>query len=175
MIKKRICMFFLAALCFILQSTVLKALEFGAVSPNLLLVITASIGFIGGRREGMFMGVLCGLFTDIFYGHLFGYYTLLYTLIGYANGFFHAVFYDLDIKQPMLLIALSDLAYGLIQYFFQFLLRGRLDFGFYFMNIIIPEFLYTVVLILLFYRGIIKIYEKLETLDSVRSTDEFVG
>ena len=144
------------------------------MSPNLLLVITAAIGFIGGRKEGMYMGVLCGMFTDIFYGQLFGYYTLLYTLIGYANGFFHAVFYDLDIKQPMLLIAMSDLAYGLIQYFFQFLLRGKFDFGFYFTSVILPEFLYTVVLILLFYRGILVLYEKLDKLDNTGSVDEFV-
>lgn len=174
MIKKRVGLVFLVAACFILQNTVLKALEFGAVSPNLLLVITAAIGFIGGRKEGMFMGVLCGLFTDVFYGQLFGYYIFLYTLIGYANGFFHEVFYDTDIKQPMLLIALSDLAYGLIQYFFQFLLRGKFDFGFYFANVIIPEFLYTVVLILFFYRWILKIYEKLDKLHDTGSVDEFV-
>lgn len=167
-------MFFLVVFCFILQNTVLKALELGAVSPNLLLVITASFGFIGGRKEGMFMGVICGLFVDIFYGQLFGYYILLYTLIGYANGFFHAVFYDLDIKQPMFLIAFSDLAYGLIQYFFQFLLRGKLDFGFYFTSVILPEFLYTVVLILIFYRPILKLYEKLNKLDNTGSVDEFV-
>lgn len=169
--KKRVSMFVLVVICFLLQSTVLRALELGAVSPNLLLVITASFGFIGGRKEGMYVGVLCGLFMDVFYGNLFGYYILLYTLIGYVNGFFHAVFYDMDIKQPMLLIALSDLAYGLIQYFFQFLLRGKFDFGFYFINIIIPEFLYTVVLILLFYRGILWLYEKL---DDTGSVDEFV-
>ena len=135
---------------------------------------TAAFGFIGGRKEGMYIGVLCGLLIDIFYGQLFGYYTLLYTLIGYVNGFFHAVFYDMDIKQPMLLIALSDLAYGLIQYFFQFLLRGKFDFGFYFFNVIIPEFLYTVVLILFFYRGILRLYEKLDKLDNTGSVDEFV-
>ena len=89
MIKKRVSMFFLVVICFIIQNTVLKSLEFGAVSPNLLLIITAAFGFIGGRKEGMYIGVICGLFIDIFYGHLFGYYTLLYTLIGYANGFFH--------------------------------------------------------------------------------------
>lgn len=169
--KKRVSIFVLVVVCFLLQSTVLRALELGAVSPNLLLVITASFGFIGGRKEGMYVGVLCGLFMDVFYGNLFGYYILLYTLIGYVNGFFHAVFYDMDIKQPMLLIALSDLAYGLIQYFFQFLLRGKFDFGFYLINIIIPEFLYTVVLILLFYRGILRLYEKL---DDTGSVDEFV-
>lgn len=167
-------MFFLVAGCFILQNTVLKVLEFGAVSPNLLLVITASFGFVGGRNEGMYIGALCGLFVDIFYGPLFGYYTLLYTLIGYANGLFHMIFYDLDIKQPMFLIALSDLAYGMIQYFFQFLLRGKFDFGFYFANIILPEFLYTIVLILLFYRSILRLYEKLDKLDNSGSVDEFV-
>lgn len=174
MIKKRICMFFIVVFCFILQTTVLKAIEFGAVVPNLLLVITAAFGFVGGRKEGMFIGVFCGLFADIFYGQLFGYYTLLYTLIGYANGFFHAVFYDMDIKQPMFLIAFSDLIYGLIQYFFQFLLRGKFNFGFYFTNVILPEFLYTVVLILLFYRGILWIYRKLDKMDNTGSVDEFV-
>lgn len=172
--KKRICMFFFVVFCFIVQNTVLKALELGAVSPNLLLVITASIGFIDGRKEGMFVGVLCGLFTDVFYGQLFGYYILLYTMIGYVNGFFHAVFYDMDIKQPMFLIALSDLGYGLIQYVFQFLLRGKLDFGFYFINVILPEFLYTAVLILVFYRGILKLYRNLEKMNNTGSVDEFV-
>ena len=174
MIKKRVCMFFLVVVCFILQNTVLKAFELGAVAPNLLLIITASFGFIGGRKEGMYMGVICGLFVDIFYGQLFGYYILLYTLIGYANGFFHAVFYDLDIKQPMFLIAISDLAYGLIQYIFQFLLRGKFDFGFYFANVILPEFLYTVVLTLIFYRGILRLYGKLDKLDNTGSVDDFV-
>lgn len=174
MIKKRVCMFFLVVICFILQTTVLKAFELGAISPNLLLMITACFGFVGGLNEGMFMGFFCGLFVDIFFGQLFGYYTLLYTLIGYVNGVFHAVFYDLDIKQPMFLIALSDLAYGLIQYFFQFLLRGKFDFGFYFINVILPEFLYTVVLILFFYRGVIRLYTFLDKLDDTGSVDEFV-
>lgn len=174
MIRKRIHMFFLVILCFIIQNTVLKALELGAVTPNLMLVITAAFGFVGGRKEGMYVGVLCGLLIDVFFGHLFGYHTLLYALIGYANGFFHAVFYDLDIKQPMFLIAVSDLAYGLIQYLFQFLLRGKFDFGFYFTSIILPEFLYTVVLILIFYQPILKFYQKLDKLDSTGSIDEFV-
>ena len=174
MMKKRIAMFLIVVVCFIIQNTVLKSIDFGAVSPNLLLIIAAGFGFVGGRKEGMYVGFFCGLFVDVFYGHLFGYYTLLYTLIGYANGFFHAVFYDMDIKQPMFLIAISDLAYGLIQYFFQFLLRGRLDFGFYFTNIILPEFLYAVVLTLIFYRGIIKLYAKLDKLDNTGSVDEFV-
>lgn len=171
--KRKLCMFLIAVFCFIIQNTVLKALPFGSVSPNLLLMVTAAFGFIGGRKEGMFMGGLCGLFIDVFFGRLLGYYTLLYTLIGYANGFFHAVFYDSDIRQPMFLIAVSDLGYGLIQYFLQFLLRGKFDFSFYFINIILPEVLYTIVLTLLFYRVILKISLRLDKLDA-GSVDEFV-
>ena len=128
--KKRVATFLLIVVCFILQNTVLKALKLGTVAPNLLLTITAAFGFIGGRKEGMYVGALCGLFIDVFFGQLFGYYTLLYTMIGFSNGVFHAVINDADIKQPMFLIALSDLCYGLIQYIFYFLLRGKFDFLF---------------------------------------------
>lgn len=172
--KRKFGMILIAAICFIIQNTVLKELPFGNISPNLLLMITAAFGFIGGRKEGMFMGFFCGLFTDVFFGNLLGYYTFLYTSIGYANGFFHAVFYDSDIRQPMMLIALSDLGYGLIQYFFQFLLRGKFEFGFYFINIIFPEVLYSIVLTLLFYKFFLKISKKLDRLDA-GSEDDFVG
>lgn len=164
--KRKIGMFFTVVVCFIIQNTVLKAISLGNIAPNLLLMITAAFGFIGGKNDGMFTGAFCGLFADIFFGRLFGYYTLLYTLIGYTNGFFHAVFYDVDIRQPMLLIALSDLCYGLIQYFIHFLLSGKFDFGFYFINIIFPEFLYTAVFTLLFYRAILKLSKALDKLDS---------
>ena len=174
MIKKRLVMFLLVSVCFVLQNTVLKTLALGAVSPNLLLIITAAFGFMGGRKEGMFVGALCGFFYDVFYGHLFGYYTLLYTLIGFANGVFHAIFYDANIKQPMFLIAFSDLAYGVFQYFAQFLLRGKFNFPFYLTNVIIPEFLYTIVLILVFYPGLLKLYRKLEQMDETGSVDDFV-
>lgn len=167
-------MFFIIVICFIIQHTVLRGLFFGSVTPNLLLVITAFSGFVGGRKDGMFTGFFCGLFTDIFFGSLFGYYTLLYTLIGFTNGIFHAVFYDQDIRQPMLLIALSDLGYGLLQYFFQFLLRGKFHFGYYFRSIILPEILYTVVLTLLFYRAFLKLDDRLAKLDSTGSEDDFV-
>ena len=113
----------LLIVCFILQCTVFQVLSLASVSPNLLLVITSSLGFMRGEREGLLVGFFSGLLTDIFFGNLFGVYALLYMFLGYGSGLFHRVFYDEDIKLPMIWIALSELIYGLSVYFFMFLMK----------------------------------------------------
>ena len=85
-------------------------------------------------------------------GRLFGFYSLLYMFLGYGSGLFHRMFYDEDIKLPMIWIALSELVYGLSVYFFLFLMRSRFHFGFYFGHIILPELVYTVVVTIVLYR-----------------------
>ena len=107
----------LIILCFILQCTVFQALALAGISPNLLLIVTTSLGFMRGEKEGMAVGFFCGLLTDIFFGSLFGFYALLYMFLGYGSGLFHMMFYDEDIKLPMVWIALSELVYGLSVYF----------------------------------------------------------
>ena len=99
-----------------------------------------------GSRTGMLMGFWTGLLIDLFSGGRVGYYALIYAWIGFLAGFAYRIFYDDDIKTPMLLIGLSDLLCGLYQYIGSFLLRGRIHFFFYFGRIIIPELIYTVIL-----------------------------
>lgn len=137
---------------FILQCTVFQSLSLAGISPNLLLIVTSSLGFMRGEKEGMVIGLFSGLLNDIFFGSLFGFYSLLYMFLGYGSGLFHRVFYDEDIKLPMIWIALSELVYGLSVYFFMFLLRSKFQFLFYLMHIIIPELIYTVVVTILVYR-----------------------
>jgi rod shape-determining protein MreD len=54
-----------------------------------------------------------------------------------------------------------------------FLLRSRLDFGYYFIHIILPEVIYTVVVTIIFYRIIRAINRKLESREK-RSANKFV-
>ena len=142
----------LIIICFILQCTVFQALSLAGIAPNLLLIVTSSLGFMRGEKEGMAVGLFSGLLTDIFFGRLFGFYSLLYLFLGYGSGLFHRMFYDEDIKLPMIWIALSELVYGLSIYFFLFLMRSRFHFGFYFGHIILPELVYTVAVTIVFYR-----------------------
>lgn len=150
--RRKIILAVLILLTFILQGTIFQTLSIASIAPNLLLILTVSFGFMRGKREGLIIGFFSGLLVDIFYGNMVGFYALLYMYIGFFNGFLYKVFYDEDIKVPMVLVAVSDLAYGVIVYGLQFLLRGRLDFFGYLRHIIFPEMVYTVLLTVIFYR-----------------------
>ena len=156
-------------ICFILQNTVFQALALASISPNLLVILTSSMGRMRGKKEGMLVGFFCGFLVDIFYGDLFGFYALVYMYIGYVNGFFNKIFYDDDIKLPMLVISASEFLYSLIVYVFLFLIRTRFNFGYYFIHIIIPELVYTIVVTLFLYRLINGVNRKLEQPEKRRS------
>ena len=109
------------------------------------------------KKEGMFVGFFCGLLIDIFYGSMIGFYALIYMYIGFGNGFLYKIFFDEDVKVPMVLVAGSDIAYGVLVYGLQFMLRGRLDFFSYLQHIILPEMVYTVLLTAVLYRPLYRL------------------
>lgn len=163
----------LIIICFLLQCTVFRSLAFGGIVPNLLIVLTASFGFMRGEKTGLLIGFFCGLLVDIFFASVIGFYALLYMYIGYMNGKFCTIFYPQDIKLPIALILGSDFCYGIICYVILFLLRGRFDFNYYFVHIILPEIVYTIVVTLLLYPLILWINTCLERGEQ-RSEKKFV-
>lgn len=160
-------------ICFLLQCTVFHTLAFGGIVPNLLIVLTASFGFMRGEKTGLLIGFFCGLLVDIFFGNTIGFYALVYMYIGYMNGKFSAIFYPQDIKLPIALILGSDCFYGLVCYVIMFLLRSRFEFGYYFVHIILPEIVYTVVVTIFLYPLILWINTGLER-SELRSGKKFV-
>ena len=171
--RRKVTIFFIIVICFLLQSTVFQALSFASISPNLLIVVVSSFGFMQGRKEGMWIGLFCGLLLDIFFGDVFGFYTIVYMVIGYINGMFRKIFYPDDIKLPMMLILGSDLVLGLIMYLLRFLSRKKVHFGYYLGHIIIPEMVYTLVIKLGLYFILLKINQHLEKIEK-RSAAKFV-
>lgn len=149
-------------ICFLLQCTVFQTWSLANISPNLLIVVVSSVGFMRGKIEGMLVGFFSGLLIDICYGDLLGFYALIYMYVGYINGFFQSIFYDEDLKLPMILITVSDLVYGITIYLFLFALRNRTNFGYYLGHVIVPELVYTVVITIVLYRIILIVNRKLE-------------
>lgn len=171
--RRKIAVFFIIVVCFLLQSTLFQTLSFASISPNLLIVVVSSFGFMRGRKEGMWIGFFSGLLLDIFFGSVIGFYALIYMYIGYINGFFRKIFFPDDIKLPLILISASDLGYNLLVYLFLFLLRGRFGFGYYLIHIMIPELVYTILVTIILYFVILKINQKLEIIEK-RSASKFV-
>ncbi|MGN0416284.1 MAG: rod shape-determining protein MreD [Agathobacter sp.] len=160
--RRKIVLFIIIAVCFILQSTVFQSLALANITPNLLIIVVSSFGFMRGRKEGLWIGFFCGLLVDIFFGFYLGGYALLYMYIGYLNGFFQKRFYPDDIKLPMILIGSSDILCNLVTYIMMFLLRSRFHFWYYLTSVIIPEFVYTMVITIFLYFILLKINQSLE-------------
>ncbi|MCD8124743.1 MAG: rod shape-determining protein MreD [Lachnospiraceae bacterium] len=160
-------------LAFLIQNNILAVSPLIEATPNLLLIVTFSFGFIRGKKEGMLLGFFCGLLMDICYGEIIGYYALLYLVIGYVNGTLGQLFYTEFLNMPLLLCILSDLIYNLYIYIFGFLLYGRLNLPVYVANVILPEVVYTAILTLVLYKLFLRLNTRLEELEK-RSAKRFV-
>ena len=170
---RKVVVFFTVVIGYLLQCTLFQKISMGDIVPNILVIITSSFGFMRGKKEGLMIGFFAGFMIDVFYGDILGFYALIYMVIGYLNGFFRQLFYPEDIKLPMILISGSELLYCFSAYVFLFLLRSKFNFSFYFVHIILPEIVYTILVTLVFYKIILWINEKLEIREK-RSASKFV-
>lgn len=159
----------LMVLAFTIQNSIFPLIPFLSAAPNLLLIFTFSLGFIHGKEAGLIYGLFAGLLLDLFSGP-FGFYTLLFIYIGYVNGICTKYYYEDYITLPLILSIVNELVYNLYIYVFRFFVRKRLNFGFYFWDIMIPEIIFTVVTTLLLYRFFLFTSRRLEELDKRRDT-----
>ncbi len=160
-------------LAFLTQNNILAVSPLIDATPNLLLIVTFSFGFIRGQKEGMLLGFFCGLLMDLCFGESVGYYALIYLTIGYVNGTLGQLFYVEFLNMPLLLCVLSDFIYNLYIYVFGFLIYGRLSLPVYVAQVILPEVVYTAVLTLILYPLFLRLNSWFEGLEK-RSARRFV-
>ena len=150
--KRRMIISLLCVLTAILQTTLVSYIQIASIRPNLAVILTASFALMCGKTTGMTVGFFTGILLDFFGGGIIGFYALIYMVIGYCAGYTYRIFYDDDIKTPLLLIGICDLAYGICQYVTTFLIRGRINVFFYLKRIIIPEMIYTAIFAVFLYQ-----------------------
>ena len=160
----------LIIVAFTIQNCVFPLIPFLSASPNLLLILTFSFGFMKGQKAGMLYGVLAGVLLDLFYSGPFGFYTLFYVYVGYVNGICTKYYYEEYITLPLVLSIFNELAYNLYIYVFRFLIRERLNVFYYFKELVIPETIFTVVTTLFIYRLLLYINRRLTEFENRRDT-----
>ena len=172
--RRKITVFIIIGVCYLLQTTFFEHtfLCIHITKPsdyrNIVLWFYAWT-----QRRAFYRFFSADCLLDIFGGGVLGFYSLLYMYIGYINGMFRKLFYPEDIKLPLVLIAGSDLSCNLLIYFIMFLFRNRYDFNYYFLQLMIPELVYTMVITIFLYFIILKINQKLEAIEK-RSASKFV-
>ncbi len=149
----------LAAL--LLQTAVFPYLEIAGIAPDLMMIVTVAAGYQKGRLPGMFTGLACGLLLDVTSSGVLGVYALFFLFIGYLNGLAKEYYVVNDTFLPLLLLAISELAFSALVYVFEFLIRGKLNVLFYLRRIMFPRVLYTVVAGIVLYKILDLIYRYL--------------
>ena len=151
----------LLILSFLLQTTVFSLHDLTGTAPNLTLILTMSFGIMRGRREGMLTGFFSGLLYDLFFGSYLGIYAFIYMTIGYLNGRFHQKYLMEDISLPVFIIIVDQLVLDLIIYIGNFLLRNRVNLGYFFVHKMMPQLLYDVLITVIVYRIYLRINRRL--------------
>ena len=146
--------------CFILQTSILPMILSSDITPNLMIIVTASYGFMFGDRKGMCIGLVCGLLSDIYFGPLIGFEAGVYAIIGYFSGKFQKILYVEDLAFPLSLIAVCDFVYGLLTFVFLFAMRNRLFMRAFLMQRMLPEMVYTLLAALPLYPLLRFLYNK---------------
>lgn len=151
----------LAILIFCIESTILKSVSIRGITPNLIVIFVVSYGILRGRLAGGIVGLFLGILMDLFFFQVVGFQTLLFFYIGIVAGYFNKDFYKENYVLPIVLISCVDFLYGLIMYIFTYLIRGRLDIGYYVVNTMIPEVIYTLLVGIFIYRLLYYLEEKM--------------
>ena len=146
--------------CFILQTSILPMILSSDITPNLMIIVTASYGFMFGDRKGMCIGLVCGLLSDIYFGPLIGFEAGVYAIIGYFSGKLQKILYVEDLAFPLSLIAVCDFVYGFLTFVFLFAMRNRLFMRAFLMQRMLPEMVYTLLAALPLYPLLRFLYNK---------------
>ncbi len=172
-IRRILINFIFIIVSFILQTTIFRTIDFGGITPNLLMIFTASTAFIKGDRAGLLSGFFCGLLVDIFFGTFLGFYALIYMYIGFIVGKLHEIFFSQNVAIPILVITVSDFVFGFICYVLMFLFRTKFDIGYYMISVIIPELVYTALVAIFYYPLILRVNNYVDDKEQ-RSAKKFV-
>lgn len=152
MIKRKVVSILIVFIAFLLQTTSFQSLALANVVPNLLLIVTICYSYLRGRTSGILTGFFCGLLLDMVYGSVVGLYAFVFMTIGFIIGFCQKVYFTDSLILPSILIVAGDFLYGIYYFVTEFLMRGRIHFGFYFLHVILPEMIYTALVGILVYR-----------------------
>lgn len=137
---------------FLLETSIFPLIPFLGATPNILLIMTFTVGYIKGNVPGMLYGLGSGLLLDLFYSGPFGFYSLVFIIIGYVTGFFHHWFYEEYISLPMMICLISELIYHFYIYVFRFLVRMKFNLLYYTLHIILPSVIFSLLVTLILYR-----------------------
>ena len=166
--KRKLCELILIVIFYLLQVTLGRAIEIGSIAPNFLIILPVLLGFLCGKDEGIYVGLVSGLMYDVFFGNV-GFSSIVFMYIGYISGLFYQKYEENEMLIPLAILAVSNFAYGFISCVGNFLLHNKLDMVYYLSRFVFPELVYTVLITIILYKPLVFASSRFESKDKRRS------
>ncbi len=168
LIKRIVVYFILVLAAFLMQTCVFPVLDFLYATPNLILIITFSYGYIYGSVTGIVCGIFAGLLMDLFYSQPFGIFILIFSYLGFFSGLFSNQLKNDSLIFPLIICVVNELFYNLAILCYRFFTLGYVHLDYSLKNVILPEIFFTTLIALLAYRILLNTNRTLDKLDNIR-------
>ena len=122
-----------------LQTAVRSVVPANIATPDMILILTCSLGMMRGKKAGMLTGFISGLLYDLFSGSVFGLTALCLTYIGFGAGYLCRVFFDNDVRIPMAAVGIGELLYEMVLYIASLFMRKHIPVGPYLLGTVLPS------------------------------------
>ncbi len=138
-------------LCFLLQTSVFSYFTISGVVPDCILILVVSVAYTKGQNKAIVLGFVSGLLLDFMSSGTLGVCSIIYMVIAFLAGFTNKIYDKHDYIIPGALVLVGEMLYSFLYYCTSFLLLGKLNFGSYTVNTIIPRVIYTLLAAILIY------------------------
>lgn len=166
--KRKVIELILIIIFIALQTTLGRVIRLGGVMPNFMILLPVIFGYMNGSKEGIFTGFFAGVAYDTYSANVFGYSSLVFSAVGYVSGLFFSKYEESNITLPLIFTMAGDFVFETGSYFGIFMLHNDLDYGFYLNRFIIPEMLYSAMIMLLIIKPLMKLNPYLNSRDKRR-------
>lgn len=143
----------------IIQSSIFPFIEIVHVKPDSLLALVVSFTLLAGNPTGALVGFFGGLIQDILFGNNIGLNALQYMIVGYIIGTMYGKLYVGKFIIPIFALVIGDLIKHSVILVYNFFIQSGIPFNKAVLQIVIPETLYTLIVMPFIFAAISKLYD----------------
>ena len=136
---------------YLLQSIFFSEFTIAGIMPNIFVILMMYIGLYMGRAMGISYGIIFGIFIDLWIGKTLGLTSISLATIGVISGILDKTFSKDSRLIIILMGSLCTIIYEILLYFMQYIVFGINLEILPFINMLLIEIIYNILIIIILY------------------------
>lgn len=154
-----------------LQGTLTSLFSVFSIEPNLFIIYVCVVSMLASRRESVIIATVYGGILDILAGRYALFYTVLFIIVAFfLSGLTEKVLKESKFYICSLMVFIITIFVDVVYYVIVFYLNDKLNLGYAFLRLIIPEAIYNGIVSVFMY-----VFIKRITKNFYMNKGEFIG